>query len=61
MVTIKIGPECFREQQHNKPTEIKDQEMFDEILDYIHQNPVAAGFVTRPEDWKYGSARDSAG
>ena len=48
-------------QQHNKPTEIKDQEMFDKILNYIHQNPVQAGFVTRPEDWKYSSARDFCG
>ncbi len=35
-------------QQHNKPTEIKDQEMFDKTLEYIHQNPIQAGFVTRP-------------
>ena len=48
-------------QQHNKPLEIKDQEMFDKTLDYIHQNPVVAGFVTRPEDWKYSSARDFCG
>ena len=43
-------------QQHNKPLEIKSQEMFDEKLNYIHQNPVQAGFVTREEDWKYSSA-----
>ncbi len=48
-------------QQHNKPTEIKNQEMFDKILDYIHQNPVLAGFVTTPEDWKYSSAKDFCG
>ena len=61
METIKIGPESFREQQHNQPTEIKDQEMFDKILDYIHQNPVVAGFVIRPEEWKYSSAIDFCG
>ena len=33
-------------QQHNKSLEIIDQEMFDKTLDYIHQNPVVAGFVT---------------
>lgn len=48
-------------QQHNKPTEIKDQKMFDKTLDYIHQNPVQAGFVIREEDWKYSSARDFCG
>ena len=48
-------------QQHNKPLEIKGQEMFDEKLAYIHQNLVQAGFVTKEEDWKYSSARDFCG
>ncbi len=48
-------------QQHNKPLEIISQEMFDEKLAYIHQNPVQAGFVTREEDWKYSSAHDFCG
>jgi hypothetical protein len=26
-------------------------------LEYIHQNPVRAGLVTRAEDWPYSSAR----
>jgi putative transposase len=29
-------------QQHNKPLEIKYQEMFDKTLKYIHMNPVMA-------------------
>jgi REP element-mobilizing transposase RayT len=48
-------------QQHNQPTEITDQAMFDKTLDYIHQNPVVAGFVIKAEDWKYSSARDFCG
>ena len=48
-------------QQHNKPLEIKDQTMFDTSLEYIHLNPVMAGFVMKPEDWKYSSARDFSG
>jgi putative transposase len=48
-------------QQHNKPLEIKDQDMFDKTLGYIHLNPVMVGFVTKSEDWKYSSARDFAG
>ena len=48
-------------QQHNKPLEIKDEEMFDKTLEYIHLNPVVAGFVLKPEDWKYSSARDFFG
>ena len=27
-------------------------------LEYIHNNPVKAGLVTRPEDWQWSSARD---
>ena len=35
--------------------------MFMEKVNYIHQNPVQAGFVTKEEDWKYSSARDFCG
>jgi putative transposase len=35
--------------------------MFDKSLEYIHMNPVMAGFVIKPEDWKYSSARDFCG
>ncbi len=27
-------------------------------LKYIHDNPVKAGYVDRPEHWRYSSARD---
>ena len=30
-------------------------------LEYIHQNPVKAGFVEKPEDYLYSSARDYHG
>ena len=45
-------------QQHNKPLEILSQEMFFQKLNYIHKNPVEAGFVDREEDYIYSSARD---
>jgi hypothetical protein len=35
--------------------------MFDKILKYIHDNPLVAGFVDKPEEWKYSSARDFCG
>jgi putative transposase len=41
--------------------EIKDQEMFDKMLEYIHLNPIMTGFVIKPEDWKYSSAKDFNG
>ena len=58
MAIIMIGPECFREQQHNKPLEILNAEMFYQKLEYIHMNPVEAGFVEKAEDYVYSSARD---
>ncbi len=27
-------------------------------MDYLHNNPVRAGFVLSPEDWAYGSGID---
>jgi REP element-mobilizing transposase RayT len=45
-------------QQHNQPIQIWSLKVFEQKLDYIHQNPVEAGFVTDPIDWKYSSARN---
>ena len=45
-------------QQHNHPIEIWSLKVFEQKLNYIHQNPVKAGFVTGPIDWKYSSARN---
>lgn len=48
-------------QQYYHPVELATNEMIDQRLEYIHLNPVAAGFVEQPEDWIYSSARDYAG
>ena len=48
-------------QQHNHPIELSDNRMMDQKLDYLHQNPVEAGFAARPEDYPYSSAIDYAG
>ncbi|MCC9019168.1 REP-associated tyrosine transposase [Flavobacterium lipolyticum] len=45
-------------QQNNNPIEIWSLKVFEQKLNYIHQNPVEAGFVTNPVDWKYSSARN---
>ncbi len=37
---------------------IRDQKMFWTKLKYIHNNPVKAGLVARPEDYIYSSARN---
>ena len=48
-------------QQDNHPIELFTNEMMDQKLDYIHNNPVVAGFVDEPSAWLYSSARDYAG
>ena len=48
-------------QQHNHPIELSSAAMIEQTLDYIHLNPVAAGFVDIPEAWTNSSARDYAG
>jgi len=34
------------------------QKIFEHKLKYIHNNPVAIGFVTNPIDWEYSSVRN---
>ncbi|SDF41552.1 REP element-mobilizing transposase RayT [Mucilaginibacter pineti] len=48
-------------QQGNHPIELADNVMIDQKLDYIHNNPVSAGWVDMPEHYLYSSARDYAG
>ena len=35
---------------------IRDETHFTTVLAYIHNNPVKAGLVSRPEDWPWSSA-----
>lgn len=44
----------------NHAVELYTNEMIDSRLDYIHQNPVKAGWVENPEDYLYSSARNYA-
>jgi len=37
---------------------IYSDKFLEQKLEYIHQNPVRAGFVKDPVDWKYSSARN---
>jgi REP element-mobilizing transposase RayT len=45
-------------QQNNKPIEIWFLKVFEQKLNYIHQNPVLSGFVTDSVDYKFSSARN---
>jgi len=43
------------------PEIIYSNKFFFQKLNYIHNNPVTAGLVKRPEDYYYSSARNYAG
>ncbi len=48
-------------QQHNHPLILNTNSIFEQKMKYIHNNPVKAGFVDKPEDYRYSSARNYLG
>jgi REP element-mobilizing transposase RayT len=48
-------------QAESHPIELIKSKIAHQKLDYMHYNPVEAGFVNNPEDWKYSSAIDYNG
>lgn len=44
--------------QNNHPIILDTNEKLDQRINYIHQNPVKAGFVEKAEDWLHSSAAD---
>lgn len=48
-------------QHHFHPVGLNSNYLIDQKMNYIHMNPVKAGFVARPEDFLYSSARNYAG
>ena len=48
-------------QQHNQPIALDNSKKMEQRLDYLHENPVVAGFVEQPPEWRYSSAVDYAG
>lgn len=47
-------------QVDNHPKQINGDDMMRQKIEYIHNNPVKRGYVDRPEDWRYSSARNYA-
>lgn len=45
-------------QQNNQPILLDTKEKCYQRLAYLHNNPVAAGFVEKPEDYLYSSAKN---
>ena len=47
--------------QSNHPIELHTNHFTDQKLNYIHNNPVEAGWVEKPEEYLYSSAKNYAG
>jgi REP element-mobilizing transposase RayT len=48
-------------QEGSHPEQIQGEAMMLQKLEYIHNNPVARGYVDDPLHWRYSSARNYAG
>jgi putative transposase len=48
-------------QEGHHPEQIRTEAMMWQKLEYIHNNPVARGYVDDPLHWRYSSARNYAG
>lgn len=45
-------------QQDNHPIELSTPKMLRQRIDYLHENPVKAGYVFEPQEYVYSSAID---
>ncbi|WP_316734873.1 REP-associated tyrosine transposase [Pedobacter aquatilis] len=45
-------------QQDNHPVELSSNQMMEQKLNYLHENPVNAGLVAEAQHYKYSSATD---
>ena len=57
----KRGKDYILWQEGYHAKQLETNEFLEEKLNYIHENPVEAGFVSRAEDYLYSSARDYCG
>ncbi len=48
-------------EEGSHPQLIESESIMRQKVDYIHYNPVKRGYVDKPEDWRYSSARVYAG
>ena len=65
---LKAGKQPFKYDQSFQvwqegyhPQHIRDMDMYQNTMEYIHMNPVKRGFVDYPEHWRYSSSRDYKG
>ncbi|MDD5731642.1 MAG: transposase [Patescibacteria group bacterium] len=54
----KEGTQIQIWQRENYPEVLETEKFMDQKIDYIYNNPVKKGYVEKPEDWTYSSARN---
>lgn len=45
-------------QRENYPEIVESEKFFLQKMNYIHNNPIKKGYILKPEDWIYSSARN---
>lgn len=58
-VTKKVESQYQLWQEGSHPVQIDTEKKMHSCIEYIHYNPVCAGFIEKPEYWCYSSARTS--
>ena len=48
-------------QHDSRPIELWSPKVFNQKVEYVHNNPVVSGFVNEPCHWKYSSTIDYSG
>ncbi|MEX2477844.1 MAG: transposase [Gracilimonas sp.] len=56
--SYKVGRTFQVWQEGLHPKQLSTVEMVSQKIEYIHANPVKSGFVDKPSDWRYSSARN---
>ncbi|MDZ7808646.1 MAG: hypothetical protein U5K71_16280 [Gracilimonas sp.] len=59
--SYKVGRTFQVWQEGLHPKQLSTVEMVNQKIEYIHANPVKSGFVDKPSDWRYSSARNYVG
>jgi REP element-mobilizing transposase RayT len=57
----KVGQRYQLWQEGSHPQQISGDDVMEQILAYMHNNPVERGYVDEPTHWRYSSARNYEG
>ena len=61
LINRRRGEACEVWQPRYFDRALRNVEEYNEKVEYIHQNPVKAGLVSRPQDWPWSSVHEYCG